>query len=76
MDRRQDVIPIVPGKAPFFFSSVKFNWYPRLKPGISQGYQQTSGEIHILKDDGWVSCPGKNFVSRTKGEKKLTGITY
>ena len=37
------------------------------------GYHQPSGEVHIMDNNEWVSCPGKNCVSRLKGEKNLTG---
>jgi hypothetical protein len=34
------------------------------------GYHHPSGEVHIMDNNEWVSCPGKNYVSRMKGEKK------
>jgi hypothetical protein len=37
------------------------------------GYRHPSGEVHIMDNNEWVSCPGKNYVSRIEGGKKLTG---
>ena len=28
------------------------------------GYHHPSGEVHIMNDNEWVSCPGNNYVSR------------
>lgn len=30
-------------------------------PGRFLGYHHPSGEVHIMDDDQWLSCPGKKF---------------
>lgn len=34
------------------------------------GYHHPSGEVHIMDNDQWVSCPGEIYVSGMKGGGK------
>lgn len=39
-------------------------------------YRHPSGEVHIIGDNQWVSCPGKCLHFRKKAQEKLSSIGY
>ena len=36
-------------------------------------YHHPFGEVHIMENNQWVSCPGTNFISRSKKKEGLNG---
>lgn len=39
------------------------------------GYHHPSGEVHIMANGQWVSCPGKHSIPVLREGERLTGQT-
>jgi len=55
---REDLVPIIPGAFLVLFLSKTFDG-AQCHLGRFLGYHHPSGEVHIMDNEQWVSCPGE-----------------
>ncbi|PPQ76610.1 LOW QUALITY PROTEIN: hypothetical protein CVT26_012749 [Gymnopilus dilepis] len=59
INNKEDIVPIVPGE-----SASSQSQLTRQNPtGRFLGYHHPSGEVHIMDNNQWVSCPGQDNTS-------------